>query len=101
MTSANLPTGVTAANPSTQTINIGDDDTRGVTVTPLTLSVNEDGDDDYEVVLTSQPTANVTVTPSTTSTEVTLSGALTFMAGQLGDSANRHRDHARRRRHGE
>ena len=60
--------------------NIGDDE-RGVTVTPLTLSVNEDDKDDYTVVLTSQPTANVTVTPSTTSTEVTLSGALTFTPG--------------------
>ena len=74
----NLPSRVTEVNPETQTINIGDDDERGVTVTPVTLSVNEDDEDDYTVVLTSQPTANVTVTPSTTSTEVTLSGALTF-----------------------
>ena len=75
---------VTADSPMTQTITIGDDDKRGVTVTPLTLSVNEDGDDDYEVVLTSQPTAAVTVTPGTTSTEVTLSGALRFRPGNWG-----------------
>ena len=99
--SANLPTGVTAANPSTQTITIGDDDERGATVTPLTLSVNEDDEDHYTVVLTSEPTDDVTVTPGTTSTEVTLSGALRFRPGQLGDSADRHRDRARRRRHGE
>ena len=77
----NLPTRVTAANPTTQTINIGDDDERGVAITPVTLSVNEDDKDNYTVVLDTQPTANVTVTPRTTSTEVTLSGALTFTPG--------------------
>ena len=77
----NLPSRVTEVNPTTQTINIGDDDERGVTVTPATLSVNEGMDGEYTVVLTSEPTANVTVTPSTTSTEVTLSGALTFTPG--------------------
>ena len=81
---ANLPSRVTAVNPSTQTINIGDDDKRGVAVTPLTLSVNEGMDGEYTVVLTSEPTAPVTVTPSTTSTEVTLSGALTFRPGNWG-----------------
>ena len=70
----NLPSRVTEVNPETQTINIGDDDERGVTVTPVTLSVNEDDEDDYTVVLTSQPTAPVTVTPSTVSPEVTLLG---------------------------
>ena len=75
---------VTEANPTTQTITIGDDDKRGVAVTPLTLSVNEDDEDHYTVVLTSQPTAAVTVTPGTTSTEVTLSGALRFRPGNWG-----------------
>ena len=70
----NLPTRVTAANPTTQTINIGDDDERGVTVTPATLSVNEGMDGEYTVVLTSEPTEPVTVTPSTVSPEVTLLG---------------------------
>ena len=74
----NLPSRVTEVNPGTQTINIGDDDERGVAITPVTLNVNEDDKDDYTVVLTSEPTEPVTVTPSTTSTEVTLSGALTF-----------------------
>ena len=80
----NLPSRVTAVNPATQTINIDDDDERGVAVTPLTLSVNEGKGDEYTVVLTSQPTANVTVTPRTVSPEVTLSGALTFMPGNWG-----------------
>ena len=75
---------VTADSPMTQTITIGDDDKRGVAVTPLTLSVNEDDEDHYTVVLTSQPTAAVTVTPGTTSTEVTLSGALRFRPGNWG-----------------
>ena len=70
----NLPTRVTAANPTTQTINIGDDDERGVTVTPATLSVNEGMDGEYTVVLTSEPTEPVTVTPSTVSPEVTILG---------------------------
>ena len=70
----NLPTRVTAANPTTQTINIGDDDERGVAVSPVTLSVNEGMDGKYTVVLTSEPTEPVTVTPSTVSPEVTILG---------------------------
>ena len=72
---------VSAENPITQTINIGDDDTRGATVTPVMLSVNEEGSGDYTVVLHSQPTATVTVTPGATSSEVTLSAALIFTTG--------------------
>ena len=73
----NLPTRVTAANPTTQTINIGDDDERGVAITPAPpapLSVSEGTDGEYTVALTSEPTAPVTVTPSTVSPEVTLVG---------------------------
>ncbi len=40
---------------------IEDDDERGVTVTPTTLTVNEGDDDAYVVVLTSRPTEDVTV----------------------------------------
>ena len=72
---------VSAIGPTTQTITIGDDDTRGVVVTPEKLTVNEGLSDTYSVVLTSEPTATVTVTPSTGSTEVRLSSALTFTAG--------------------
>ena len=61
---------------------ITDDDERGVTVTPTTLTVPEAGSGTYTVVLTSQPTGTVTVTPSVGgSSEVTVSGALTFTAG--------------------
>ncbi len=40
---------------------ITDDDARGVTVTPTALTVEEGGSGTYAVVLTSQPTADVTV----------------------------------------
>ena len=51
-----------------------------MTVNPTTLSVAEGGSSSYTVVLTSQPTGNVTVTPSRTgSSDVTVSSApLTF-----------------------
>ena len=62
------------------TVTIVDDDTRGVSVSTTTLDVEEGYDAGYTVVLTSRPTADVTVTPSRASgdTDVTVSGALTF-----------------------
>ncbi len=47
------------------TVTITDDDTAGVTVTPSALNVSEDGNATYTVVMASQPTADVTVTAST------------------------------------
>ncbi len=46
------------------TVTITDDDTAGVTVTPTSLSIAEDGSVSYTVILDSQPTADVTITPS-------------------------------------
>ncbi len=46
------------------TATITDDDTRGVTVSAATLTVAEGSTGTYTVVLTSEPTADVTVTPS-------------------------------------
>ena len=43
-------------------LTITDDDKRGVEVTPTSLTVNEGESETYSVVLTSQPTADVTVT---------------------------------------
>ena len=43
------------------TVTITDDDERGVEVTPTTLTLNEGGSGTYTLVLTSQPTASVTV----------------------------------------
>ena len=70
------------ANPSDLTLTITDDDTRGVTLSETDLEVNEGGDGRYTVVLDSEPTADVTVTPfrSSGDSDVTVSGALTFTA---------------------
>ena len=59
------------------TLTIADDDTAGVTVSTRTLSVTAGGTAGYTVVLDSKPTANVTVTP-TSSAGATVSAALTF-----------------------
>ena len=65
------------------TATITDDDTRGVTVSTATLTVAEGSTATYTVVLTSEPTDDVTVTPSRASgsTDVTLSPeSLSFAA---------------------
>ena len=60
-------------------VTIADDDERGVEVGVTALTVSEGGDATYTVVLESEPTGNVTVTPSVSgNTEVTVSGTLTF-----------------------
>ena len=74
--------GLGVTDPSDVELTLEDDDTRGVTVSATALDVGEGGDGSYTVVLTSQPTADVTVTPSRASgdADVTVSGALTFTA---------------------
>ena len=57
-------TGVPAATIVPATVTILDDDTRGVTVAPVQLELDEGGSRGYTVTLDSQPTGNVTVTPS-------------------------------------
>ena len=52
----------------TATVTITDDDTAGVTATPATLNVSEDGSATYTVVLDSRPTASVTVTATSSDT---------------------------------
>ena len=71
---------VTGLSVTATTVTIEDDDTAGVTVSPTTLTVAEGESSSYTVVLTSQPSGNVTVTPSRTgSTDVTVSTSpLTF-----------------------
>ena len=68
--------------PADVELTLEDDDTRGVTVSATSLDMSEGDDATYTVVLTSEPTADVTVTPSRSSgdTDVTVSGALTFTA---------------------
>ena len=72
------PATYTAGTPSTATVTVSDDDTRGVTVSAETLPVNEGSTGTYMVVLNSQPTASVTVTPSSDNSDVAVSSTLTF-----------------------
>ena len=60
----------------------------GVTITPTTVGVTEGGaDGSYEVVLTTQPTAEVTVSTAVTNGEATVSPtSLTFTAGNWDTS---------------
>ena len=73
------PATYTVGTPPSATVTVSDDDTRGVTVSAETLPVNEGSTGAYTVVLNSQPTASVTVTPSSDNSDVTFSPAtLTF-----------------------
>ena len=71
---------VGASGPADVTLTLEDDDTRGVTVSKSDLDIDEGDDGAYTVVLDSEPTGQVTVTPSRSSgdADVTVSGALTF-----------------------
>ena len=70
------------ADPSDTVLTIADDDARGVTLSETDLDLNEGGEGTYTVVLDSEPTAPVTVTPSRSSgdSDVSVSGTLTFTA---------------------
>ena len=62
-------------------VEIVDDDGRGIEVSASSLTVPEGASRTYTVVLTSEPSGPVTVTPSVAgSSDVTVSGALTFTA---------------------
>ena len=76
------PASYSVATPASAMVTVEDNDTRGVTVPTTALTINEGATGTYTVVLDSQPTANVTVTPSRTgSSDVTFSPAtLTFTA---------------------
>ena len=68
------PLQVVTRAPDTTTVSITDDDTRGITVAPTSLRINEGGTGRYTVVLDSEPTANVTVTiGAPTNTDITVS----------------------------
>ena len=84
--SASNPLGIT--DPSDVTLTITDDDTRGVTLSETDLEVDEGGDGRYTVVLDSEPTTVVTVTPfrSSGDSDVTVSDALTFTASNWSEA---------------
>ena len=76
------PASYSVGTPASAMVTVEDNDTRDVTVSATALTVNEGTTGTYTVVLDSQPTASVTVTPSRTgSSDVTFSPAtLTFTA---------------------
>ena len=57
-----LPEGVSQSGTTQTVVSITDDDADGVTINPPRLSVNEDGNNTYTVVLDTEPTQDVTVT---------------------------------------
>ena len=82
--SSTLPDRVEARSPSLTTVSINDDDGPGVLIRPTTLTVPEGGSKTYTVKLTSQPTASVTVSIST-------SGSTTVTHDDADDIADLHR----------
>ena len=84
-----LPSGVIAGTPDEVTFTINDNDTRGITVTPTSLTVDEGGMSTYTVVLNTEPTETVTVTivNPTDNTDVTANPAsLTFSTTDWDDA---------------
>ena len=64
---------------SSVSVTVMDNETLGVTVTPLSLTVGEGGGDTYTVVLNTQPSGEVMVAISSNNTDVTVSpSTLTF-----------------------
>ena len=63
---------------ATATITITSDESHFVTVSDSSLSVEKDQTATYTVVLTDRPTADVTVTPVSSSDKATVSGPVTF-----------------------
>ena len=61
LTFGTLPGRVTSTSPSAATVSINDDDVAGVTLSETSLGIAEGGSGDYTVVLTSEPTADVTI----------------------------------------
>ena len=76
------PASYSVGTPASAMVTVEDNDIRDVTVSTTALTINEGATGTYTVVLDSQPTASVTVTPSRTgSSDVTFSPpTLTFTA---------------------
>ena len=78
---SDLPSRISAGTIAQTTVSINDDDGAGVTIEPPSLTIEEGLTDTYTVVLTSQPTADVTVTvnvPSGPDISVNATTPLTF-----------------------
>ncbi len=80
-----LPASVstTTTSPSSATVRITDDDGAGVTLSKTSLDIAEGSSDSYTVVLTSKPTADVTIEArAPASSELTVNpSSLTFTSG--------------------
>ena len=78
-----LPASVTSTSPSSATVSITDDDVAGVTLSKTSLDIDEGSSGDYTVVLTSEPTADVTIeSRAPASSDLTVNpSSLTFTSG--------------------
>ncbi len=85
---ASLPERVTAGTTAQAQVTITDNDTRGVTLSNTTLSVIEGETGTYTVVLDSEPTGSVTVTPTVPSNaEISVApSSLTFTAANWDEA---------------
>ena len=85
-----LPARVSTGSRPAATVSIRDDDVAGVTLSETSLNIGEGGSGDYTVVLTSEPTADVTIesrAPSATNSELTVNpSSLTFTSGNWESS---------------
>ncbi len=68
----NARTGYTVGSPSSATITVNDNDTRGLVLNPASLSVGEGNSANYTVKLATRPTATVTVTVGGTGSSITV-----------------------------
>ena len=97
----NNPATYALGTPSSATLTVSDDDTRGVTVSAQMLAVNEGDTGNYTVALESQPTASVTVTPSSDNGDVTVLGRPHFHDDELEHGADADGDGGGGHRRGE
>ena len=96
-----LPVGVTAGSVASSTVSITDNDTRGVTVSPTTLTIDEGGSGSYTVKLDTEPSENVTVEIGGASGDVSANPAsLTFTPDNWDNRADGDGQRRRRRRRG-
>ena len=77
------PDRVSTGSPSAATVSFADDDDAGVTLSETSLGIAEGGSGDYSVVLTSEPTADVTIeSRAPAGSDLTVNpSSLTFTSG--------------------
>ena len=81
LTATNLSGGAAGSRVGNGVITVSDDEERGITLSPTSLTVTEGGTNTYTVRLATQPSANVTVAIASDVTGVTVQPAsLTFSA---------------------